>query len=319
MAHLRDCELCAYPVRPVFTRNTAPIFSSGMDLPGIQPSPRATYKQSLEITSIAHSLGFQSPPSWRGLSCSRTIALVLVETKCEDKRRSTFMAVVLAGTAAVLAHSGTVLVGLPTLAVLLIRRSPVTRTRVGLMVLSTIVSVWRIDALFATRSGVLDFSWADRLASIKVMADVQNSHIATILFGLGKGATTTLFTLHPTVASYSGQVLAGVSGNLSRMIIEQGYVVGGVVIAMVVGTFWKSCEVMVGRTCSWLISITWLTLGLLALAYETTSWLWTLPGIAAGLSTRPSRPTIGELGIGADARNPSTPILSPAAQAAATS
>lgn len=256
---------------------------------------------------------FPEPSFLAGTVILAALALFFVEAQEGVTTKWTTRVILLASVAAILAKSGTVLVGLPVLGWILLSRVKSKEGRlIGVFVVIPLV-VWQVARLFDERTGSGEFSWAERAASITTLLDLQSATFNGLLFGIGRGQSTVFYQQTRVAVTAGTGTIDGVYGIFSRIAIEQGLIFGWLpVIALVLATLRSGLRVTRSGVAVAAVGV-WAFFSAVVLAYETTSMVWAFSGLVLGLGSlhdRRPRTSRGAAGRGAAIQpRPGTAVL----------
>lgn len=240
---------------------------------------------------------FPEPSFLAGTVILAALALFFVEAQEDVATKWTTRVIVLASVAAILAKSGTVLVGLPVLGWILLSRVKTKGGRLlGIFAVIPLV-VWQVARLFEERTGSGEFSWAERAASITTLLDLQSATFGGLLFGIGRGQSTVFYEQTRVAVTAGTGTIDGVYGIFSRVVIEQGLIFGWLpVIALVLVTLRSALRVTKPGLAVAAVGV-WAFFSAVVLAYETTSMVWAFSGLVLGLGSLQARRPLTNGGV----------------------
>ncbi|QGF23408.1 hypothetical protein [Raineyella fluvialis] len=192
----------------------------------------------------------------------------------------------------ILSQSGVAVVGLGLLAIVFLATSGRGfRARVG-GIIFVVLGVAGGLSVLEQRSQALNFSWTDRLSSIRVSLQYWFSDPGLFIFGLGRGGMSRAFMDGSVRVSALDFTVApkDVWSVAVRDIVELGLIVGGIFVA-----FMLSRIAAGGRRLGYIpvlvLCAIWLLVACLATSYESAVWIWIMPGACQGIrvlsGTRP--------------------------------
>ena len=153
----------------------------------------------------------------------------------------------------------------------------VTAVSIGLYAVST--------TILATRNTSHNWSWDDRSASILGAFRFLFSDTLTMLFGVGKGNSTVLFSKGsiPMSGLDYYTYLPDVYSAAGRMVFENGLLIGGLMVAMLAASIYFGVRRYVGTLEAIGSIVLWFVVAGLTISYESAAWLWAFPALAFGL------------------------------------
>lgn len=197
--------------------------------------------------------------------------------------RSAWLLCVLVFIVLYLARSGVVVFCLPMLLILVFAVAGV-RARL-VFIIATPYAALMVLRVLADRTRSADYSWSDRLGALLSAFDFQFSSWQTALFGLGRDATVLLFQHHliPIHSLVRGYYPQGLYSSVGKYWVEGGLLFG-VLPTLLILAYISGCGLRdVGKVAAVGAIGIWLVVSVLALGYDSASWIWISLGLFSAL------------------------------------
>lgn len=164
-----------------------------------------------------------------------------------------------------------------------------SRHRAALKLLAipaALAAVWVSLTISKDRNTTQNWSWNDRAASIEAGLDYLLASVRHLVFGVGRGATSSLYANGDIDADRYGvvQVVKDITSVSGRILLENGVIFGSLVMLVLIGYVYVGSRTCVRSFVASAIVLLWVFSITLTTSYESVALLWALPGFVVALS-----------------------------------